>query len=55
MKSEHQALVFLGVPLLMYVLQGIAVYWTAGRYGMCLTMCAYALANVGLVLDVYGI
>ena len=48
-------LIFLGIPLLMYVLQGAVVYLQAGRYGMALTMFAYALANVGLILDLYGI
>ena len=48
-------LIFLGVPMLMYVLQGVVVYLAAGRYGMALSMTAYALANVGLILDLYGI
>ncbi len=55
MKSEHAAFLFLGIPMLMYVLQGIVVYWNAGRYGMTLCMVSYALANIGLLLDVYGI
>lgn len=52
---NREALVFLGVPLLMYVLQGVVVYIKAGRYGMALCMFAYALANVGLILDAHGI
>jgi hypothetical protein len=48
-------LIFLGVPLVMYVLQGAMVYLAAGRYGMALTMFAYAAANVGLILDLYGV
>lgn len=48
-------LLFLGIPLVAYVLQGAIVYYAAGRYGMALTMGAYALANVGLMLDLYGI
>ena len=51
----NAGLVFLGVPLLMYVLQGSTVYYAQGRYGMALTMVAYAIANVGLILDMYGI
>ena len=51
----NSALIFLGVPLLMYVAQGIFVYIEQGRYGMALTMFAYAAANIGLVLDGYGI
>lgn len=48
-------LLFLGIPLLMYVLQGALVYLKAGRYGMALCMFAYATANVGLILDMYGV
>lgn len=51
----NAGLIFLGVPLLMYVLQGATVYYAQGRYGMALCMFAYALANVGLMLDLYGI
>jgi len=51
----NHGLFFLGIPLVAYVLQGALVYYSAGRYGMCLTMMAYALANVGLMLDLYGI
>jgi hypothetical protein len=51
----NAGLIFLGVPLLMYVLQGVTVYYQAGRYGMALAMFAYAAANVGLILDLYGI
>lgn len=46
---------FLGIPLLAYVVQGLVVYLAEGRYGMALCMVAYALANVGLILDLYGI
>lgn len=48
-------ILFLGIPLLMYVLQGVFVYYRAGRYGMALAMLAYALANVGLILDLFNI
>jgi hypothetical protein len=48
------SLLFLGIPMLMYVGQGVAVYAAQGRWGMCLAMCAYALANVGLILDARG-
>lgn len=48
-------LFFLGVPLVSYVLQGAVEYIGQGRYGMALCMFAYALANVGLILDLYGI
>lgn len=50
----YGSFVFLGLPMLMYVGQGCAVYFAAGRYGMTLAMCSYAMANVGLILDAYG-
>jgi len=45
------SMLFLGVPLLCYLAQALVVYAPAGRWGMCLALCAYALANVGLILD----
>lgn len=48
-------LLFLGIPLVMYVLQGAFVYLAEGRCGMALAMFAYALGNTGLILDMYGI
>lgn len=53
--TAHGAIIFLGVPLVCYVLQGAAVYALAGRYGMCLAMVSYAMANVGLILDAKGV
>ena len=53
--SLNLGLVFLGIPLLMYIMQGVGVYLIAGRYGMALAMVAYAIANIGLILDLYGI
>jgi hypothetical protein len=52
---NYRPIIFLGIPLLMYLGQAIFDYWMAGRKGMALCMCAYALANVGLILDAYGI
>lgn len=48
-------LIFLGIPLLMYLGQAVFDYWNQGRYGMALCMAAYSLANVGLILDAHGI
>lgn len=53
--SSHGTILFMGVPMLCYTLQGVAVYAAAGRYGMCLAMLAYATANIGLILDTRGI
>lgn len=46
---------FMGIPMLMYLCQAYMVYYSAGRYGMCLALSAYALANAGLILDAKGI
>jgi hypothetical protein len=48
-------LIWLGVPLLMYLGQSVFEYLQQGRYGMALCMGAYSLANVGLILDAHGI
>lgn len=45
------SLLWLGVPMLCYALQGVTVYAAQGRWGMCLAMMSYALANVGLIWD----
>lgn len=29
-------------------------YWGQGRYGMALAFFAYAVANIGFLLDAYG-
>lgn len=52
---NYAPLLWLGIPLLCYAIQSVAVYFAAGRYGMALCMAAYALANVGLILDAYGV
>ncbi len=51
---KPDSLLFLGLPMLMYALQGYFVYFNAGRYGMALTMLSYAQANIGLILDAHG-
>jgi hypothetical protein len=49
------SLAFMGIPMLMYSLQGWLVYYQGGRYGMALAMFGYSLANIGLILDANGI
>jgi hypothetical protein len=53
--KQLMGVLFFGIPMLMYALQGALVYFAAGRYGMTLCVSAYALANVGLILDLFGI
>lgn len=55
MIAIKSGVIFLGIPLCLYVAQGAIGYLSEGRHGMALAMFAYALANVGLILDQYGI
>jgi hypothetical protein len=52
---NYQPIVFLGIPMLAYAIQSVVVYYAQSRYGMTVCMAAYALANIGLILDAYGI
>jgi hypothetical protein len=47
--------VTIGVPLLFYLAQSIQYAIQQGRYGMAICFAAYALANLGLILDSKGI
>lgn len=53
--TQYGIYLFVGMPMLAYIAQGTIVYAAQGRYGMCLAMLAYALANVGLILDAKGV
>jgi hypothetical protein len=55
MNAKLATYAFLGLPLVCYLLQSVAVYWQQGRYGMALALFSYAQANVGLILDQQGI
>jgi hypothetical protein len=46
---------FLAIPMFSYLVEAVAVYAAAGRYGMALCLAAYSIGNVGLILDLYGI
>lgn len=52
---KYGPIIWLGIPLVMYLGQSVFVYLEQGRYGMALCVAAYSLANVGLILDAYGI
>jgi hypothetical protein len=52
---NRKPLIFLGIPMAMYLAQAVTDYLAQGRYGMALCLAAYSLANVGLILDAYGI
>jgi hypothetical protein len=53
--NNWQTYLFMGIPMLMYLAQAFVVYYAQGRYGMCLCLTAYSLANVGLILDALGV
>ena len=55
MTPRRLTLLFLGLPLLLYLCQAVFVYLQQGRYGMALALYSYAQANVGLILDSEGI
>lgn len=40
--------------MMLYALQSVQFAVQQGRYGMALAMFAYALANIGLILDAKG-
>jgi hypothetical protein len=52
---DYSPIVFLGIPMLAYAVQSVVVYYAQSRYGMTVCMAAYALANIGLILDAYGV
>jgi hypothetical protein len=55
MTPAHAAMVTLMIPAGCYVVQAVNYYWGAGRIGMAIALAAYAVANVGLLLDFWGI
>lgn len=54
---DHNNIVYftIGLPGLMYLAQSIQYSIQQGRYGMAVAMAAYAVANVGLIMDSKGI
>lgn len=52
---NNAVFVTLGIPLVLYLGQAIQYLAQQGRYGMALTMAAYGIANIGLILDSKGI
>lgn len=43
------------VPGVFYLAQAVNYYAAQGRVGMALALAAYTVANVGLLMDFYGI
>ena len=53
-KDEGMSWHILGAVALAYAVMGL-VYYRQGRYGMMLAFIAYALANVGFIIDIYEV
>jgi hypothetical protein len=52
---KHLPLLFVGLPLICYLLQAAYYFFVQGRHGLCITMVSYSLANVGVIWDSYEI
>lgn len=48
------ALVLVSVPMVCYSVAAGAYFFGLGRSGMGLCFLGYAIANVGLIMDLYG-
>jgi len=55
MTNNNIVYIFLGIPMLLYVAQAAQYALSQGKYGLALAFVAYALANVGFILDSKGI
>jgi hypothetical protein len=47
-------LILLSVPLVCYAVAAGGYFFGLGRYGMSLTFFGYSIANIGLIMDLYG-
>jgi hypothetical protein len=47
-------LILLSVPLICYAVAAGGYFFGLGRYGMALTFFGYSVANIGLIMDLYG-
>ena len=45
----------MATPALAYVAQAVNYYASQGRVGMAIAFASYTVANIGLLLDFYGI
>lgn len=48
------ALLMVSVPLVCYAVAAGVYFFGLGRIGMGLTFFGYSVANVGLIMDLYG-
>ena len=54
MEAKTFNLVLLSIPLICYAVASGAYFVGLHRYGMALTFFGYSVANVGLIMDLYG-
>lgn len=48
------ALILVSVPMVCYAVAAGTYFFGLGRYGMALCFLGYTIANVGLIMDLYG-
>lgn len=55
LQSRAAGVVFMALPMLCYAMQGGFVYLARGRVGMAIAMFGYCAANVGIIMDLFGV
>lgn len=53
-EAKGFTLILISVPLVCYAIAAGSYFFGLGRYGMGLTFLGYSIANVGLIMDLYG-
>jgi hypothetical protein len=55
-RVDHKlfALILVSVPLVCYAVASSVYLFGIGRVGMALTFFGYSVANIGLIMDLYG-
>lgn len=53
-EAKLATLLLLTIPLVCYAVAAGFYYCGLGRLGMGLTFFGYSIANVGLIMDLYG-
>jgi hypothetical protein len=53
-EAKLATLLLLTIPLICYAVAAGFYFGGLGRVGMALTFFGYSIANVGLIMDLYG-
>jgi hypothetical protein len=53
-EAKTTTLLLLSIPLICYAIAAATYFFGLGRYGMALTFFGYSVANIGLIMDLYG-